>query len=732
MSIAQLPNRIWVLDRIRYLREQLPDSVYIESLLIHGPRPGTAYAFVVDCIERVDYLQRACALVGKTSGCTLRLVQLEATTPPAPPAPPSAFANSLRPALSEPLLQARNSSQWYTALLTHLFHQTAPKQHLVLFGPPGCGKTLALDRARQLAANRSMLHFFVSGAAESDENIFMSARQFFGSAASAQREALFVLDDIEAFANTQCANKFFALIETSAGPTRCVLVCNDKYARRVVWLRKGAHAKHYRFCEATAVTDAALDAHLRRQYPTLTAARRGAVVADAHGDVRAAQLAAEMEVCVVARAQELIGVLAQTVGTEPRRRLAARLDVLTRHLAMSVDDQRHGSLIGDMLLCVRASSAPPGALVRERARAVARQCATLLEPRSVDALTVMQSNYARLCESGDDSELELLASMADDVSGAYHYKQSIVDAMLADKFGRSAPDNSMDENFKEQLMFDIGVVLPCVRASKATVGRGARRELRLEFPDYALQRSLERVGSACRALDARHEVLVRATLARYEQADAERGVWALSAKTSAELADAARHSVSVSLTTMAKYRDFTADKPPGASGGSTEEPSGGAGGDEDGDVTVPDDDDAPGAVSRALSIGQLERTLFAFPVVAGRGADEVERCAEYGFDVDAYTLAVLFHRPHASESEVRKRFLAAKSAVVLHQNHAAIAVGCTESGGGGGGAVRAATKRKPVAAKATSGGTKKTEVVAAPTFMDKFLKTVKRSKVGEV
>lgn len=708
-------TRIWVLDYSGYLSERLPSSTWIERLLVDGPVVGGAYDIVVECVERGEYVARACKLI-RSAGGTVRLSTLSAARPALPAPPPSAFAGTLRPANTAPLLKSSNSSPWYTMLLSHMFLSTHPKQHLVLFGPPGCGKSLALDRARAMAVEKSVPHMFVSAAAdgESEADMLLEVRQFI-STTGAQSDALLVVDDIEAFARPQRAKQLFEMLKTAR--TRCVIVCNDSYSNHVRALHR--QPERYRYCEAVRVADEPLDAHLQRQYPALPMARRMAVVADARGDVRAAQLAAEMEMCAVRRVAQLTAELAQAVDAKQHASITASIDALTRRLAMPVDTQQHGGLTGDILVCVRAK-----ARTNKRVHPVVQQCTVLLQPRAGDAALTMQQNYVRLC--GAD-ELELAASIADDLSSAFAYKQSINDAMMADKFARNAPDDSTDENFKEQLLFDMSVVLPCVRASRAAVANGANRVLKLEFPEYALLQQARQIGKACRALDMRHEVVVR-TVSRV----------ASLAHSAEVVEERALRLASASLTTMSTY--YALDTLIAAAGVTSHQQQ-----------SDDDDDVAPGAAAICMSIGELERTLFIFPLLlAGANMRDpqqrnaaIERCAKYGFDAEMYAYAALFYGRCTDNKTARDEFLAAR-ATVLHQNHDATAIGRTEVNGtatttttvaaGGGGAV--ASKRKSVGGGSKAAPARKKPVVAVapsqPTMMDKFVSAVKRSKGGDV
>lgn len=712
-------TRIWVLDRSSFLRQRLVGSTWIEDLLIHGVRGDVVYALVIECIERVDYVPRLCRLI-RAAGGTARLVDLQTALPMAP-ALPSAFAGTLKPAIDEPMLQSADGERgWHNALLNHLFLSSRSRQKLVLHGPPGCGKSLALERVQARAAQRSLPHLFVSGTLDRESNLLVQMQQFF-STVGARSDALFVLDDVEALAGPRRAGEFLALI--GAATCRCVIVCNDAYDSRVRTLHKKPEL--YRFVRAAPVDEIELVQHLQHHFAEVPKPSLSLIASEARGDVRAAQLAAELEQCAARRVRELTGQLDSLPEGEQRAAAAAAIAALTRRLSMPVDSQQHAKPTDDLLRCVRAKM-PTGTLARHRSRAVVEQCSVLLQPRAADSLQMMQSNYARLCES--ELEMDLVAELADDVSSAFAYRYEMVDAMMANTFSSQAPDTSVDENFKEQLLFDVGVVLPCVRASRANVGRGDRRSLKYEFPEYGLLRQMDRVSRACRDLDARHEVVVRTTTALRE---------AESGELTPELEERARVLASKSLTAMATYRNSISLLRPNSGGSGREEEEEdaeeGGGGGERGSL-----------MPMHASIDRLERTLFVFQrLVAGADMqsaagrkEAIGRCTAYGFDADMYAHAALFYKYCKSEAEGRQHFAAAKQ-LVLHENRAAIELEQTVqsvpagTAGGGGAAAPTSLRGKRSAPSARK---KSAPVVAptAPTFMDKFVSSVKRSKGGDV
>lgn len=621
----------YVLDRLHYLLQSLPNSTWAERILLCGPDADTQYSVVVDGFEDSDKMLLVCRRIREKAGCSVKLVELSAAQPALPPVP-SAAAGSLRPRADEPLLQPERLSPWYTALLSHLFLSAAPAQCLVLFGPPGCGKTLAVERAFAMKQMAAVPHMYVSGAEDGDDetNMLLLAKQFLGSAGS-RSDAVFVLDDIEAFASGDRAAKFLGVIE--AAKCRRVIICNDSYGQRTRPLRK--KPAQYKFLEAPGVTKDALHRHLRDKFPALSLPQRTVVVENARGDVRAAQLAAELESRVPP---------AVTVAGEQQRRTAA-------------DEQHHGALHADIVRCMRPSvvyDASRGSVHNQRAKAVVERCSVLLRPRAVDAIKLMESNYARL---GEPDDLETLAAMADDLSSAAVYRYRVTDAMMADKFSRLTPDDSIDDNFKDQLMFDVAVVLPCVRAARRD--RDARpRSLVLEFPEYAHLAAVRRTVQLCRRIDVRHEVAVRALLAIDPAND------------DPLVRQQALLRVSVSLSNAAVHRDFMVygKKSVGAAAGNK------ASDDES------DDDDGEGggagkgSAGTGLTIGQLERTLFVFPLLVGATvwSDGVQRkaaiarCTAYGFDGDSFVCAAKMFLPAyaGDESTLRRFFLDAKSTVL--------------------------------------------------------------------
>lgn len=737
-----------VLDYRRYLRYMLPDSMSVEQLLANGPAAGGVYGLVVECIEDAEYVQRVCALIRRAKG-TVRLIGLSAAQPAAPPAPPSAFAGTMRPTDGEPLLKASGDSAWYTALLSHLFLSARPKQHLVLWGAPGVGKSLALQRARAMAVSKAVPHLFVSAAADGDgeADFLLEARQFFATT-GAHGDALFVIDDVEAFTSVRRATQLLTMM--AAARARCVLVCNDSYAEQVRALHR--RPERYRFLEATRVTEDALAAHLRLKFPQLARLQvdgnskkdvYGELAAQARGDVRAAQLAAELEVGAL-RGVARIEAKLQRAGKSSALRapLVAALGALQQRAALTTDDQQHGSLTGDILRCVRAkvSAATPW---WQRSRGVVRACDMLLQPRAVDAAETMQSNYARLC--GDD-ELDMMARMADDVSSAFAYRGAIVDGMMADKFSRYRPDDSMDDNFKDQLVFDMAVVAPCVRASRGDVGRDASRTLKLEFPEMVNRRQAMQLSAACRRLEVRHEVLVRTTASLIDSSGDD-----VRPEVREKLEQRALESASVRLTTSTAYY---AQRPrASASGVEASEPQ----------AAQDDGDGKRSGGTTSISIDRLERTLFVFTHLVARADMRVveqrkaaiARCAAYGYDAEMYARAALLYGFCANEAEGREQFASAGT-LVLDQNHRATAVLRTEIGARANTTVTAVAVTGPMSSagigtaagskqSATAGGGKSAgkrkaaessavqkHSAPAPTFMDKYLSTVARSKGGKI
>jgi hypothetical protein len=428
------------------------------------------------------------------------------------------------------------------------------------------------------------------------------------------------------------------------------------------------------------------------------------VVENARGDVRAAQLAAELESRVAPPV---------TGADEQQQRTAA-------------DDQHFGALHTDIVRCMRpivVYDASRGTVHNQRAQAVVERCNVLLRPRAVDAIKVMESNYARL---GETDDLETLAAMADDLSSAAAYRYHVTDAMMADKFSRQAPDDSIDDNFKDQLMFDVAVVLPCVRAARRDRD-GRPRSLVLEFPEYAHLAAVRRTVQLCRRIDVRHEVAVRALLAIDPSNDDPLARQQALLRASVSLSNAAVHRdfmvygmKSAGVATGARTSDDASDDEDGESGTGVGKSSAGTG----------------------MTIAQLERTLFVFPLLVGATvwSDGVQRkaaiarCTAYGFDADSFVCAAKIFLPDAAgdESTLRRYFLDAKS-MVLDANETATRPTVTDLRTGATidaprTAVVGATKRLAPRQTAAPKKPKKTTYEQEAGAMSRFLGSLKHTK----
>ncbi len=673
----------YVLDRQHYLLYDVPNSTWGERFLGADEVPaGTAFGVVADGFATQSVLMRVCAALRGAAGCSVRLVQLAAVVRRAPELP-SAAAGTLVPDAGAELLKASDLSPWVTQLMGHLFLPTPPKRRMVLSGPCGCGKTLALERARVLAVKRQVPHLWLSAAEDGDDKTDLLAEvHHFLVSRGAHADALLVVDDVDAFASMRRSQKLMALV--LAARCRCVLVCNNAYGPHVRALQRDK--AHYVTVRATAVTDAALEAHIQAHFPQLSAEQRAGLVAESRGDVRVAQLRAELEV---------------RGGTKVRG-------------ASAVDDQRQGALHYDLLRAVQAGEKEaaererryPGerdAIRREQSRAVVAQCAQLLRARAVDAGTVMQHNYARLCGKED---LDALADMADDVSGAVHYRQSVTDHEMADKFARQTPDDTTHDSFKDQLLFDTSVVLPCVRLARAAA-RHSTALPELKFPSAALWNTVHGTAALCRAIDRRHEVLVRTTLALGAECSEEHA----RALASTRLSISAAHDDFLSHFTAAGAKSTGDD----ADEDADEEGGGG--------VTV-----AAGGVA---TIGELERTLFVFPLLctgldlrtpAGRRS-AIVACAQYGFDAESYARALEIFAPQLANG-ASADFQSSRVLVLDRDVEATRAevVGAPGAPVRRSVAVSAAKRKRPVKAAPPS----------APTMMDGWVASIKRPQGGTV
>jgi hypothetical protein len=266
----------------------------------------------------------------------------------------------------------------------------------------------------------------------------------------------------------------------------------------------------------------------------------------------------------------------------------------------------------------------------------------------------MHTNYLRL---GGEAMLDQMAQISEMQSVADYYQFVITEAESAHRFGKGAEDDDAGAEIKEQLLFEMAVLAPCVIVQKASPPKQFSQVV-LEFNDRRLYTQNQRVAEMCRDVDSRHECLQRfVTSLVLEKQQA--GIQITETLYGTLVLEAQARTGRVIAQTQVCL--------------------------DNNDWNVYD----LGSLKRmkwsgAVSIDRLERTLFMFRLLVGnaRLTDKDERkvianrCALYGFDDKMFAYAAhMFMGDALSEDQAREQFIAAKPAVLYDERVAAIVRG---------------------------------------------------------
>jgi len=204
----------------------------------------------------------------------------------------------VRLAPDDRLLRASANESWFSDLVEYAFGAQRT-QKVVMWGPPGIGKTLALERLARMRPQGNLRATLFSC---TDFDKWEDAAAHLSAAAHRfGKQSVLLIDDLDVLHDGDCASmraKLFELVATQL-QCRCVLVTNDWYARENWPLRSGKLKQNFAHMRVHRVQRAALRAHLQAHYPLLSTANHResleALLDEANGDVRAALIGAELE-----------------------------------------------------------------------------------------------------------------------------------------------------------------------------------------------------------------------------------------------------------------------------------------------------------------------------------------------------------------------------------------------------------------------------------------------------
>lgn len=227
-----------------------------------------------------------------------------------------------KPALNESLVPSVSEngdiSAWYTRLLYHTLSATKPDRCLVLWGPPGVGKTLAIERIGQmleaqrqkrgisngvLNGNRQVRAFvhFSCAEIEDKDGVNDFVRQVTEFAHSAPPDTVLVLDDFEALIESRRASDKLIAVMASSKHCRRVLVMNDFYERAFYKMRTHPLRENFQDLQVGRVDVPRLAAYLQLKVPMLKQADAIAldIATRSGGDVRAALISARIDAALM-------------------------------------------------------------------------------------------------------------------------------------------------------------------------------------------------------------------------------------------------------------------------------------------------------------------------------------------------------------------------------------------------------------------------------------------------
>lgn len=395
-------------------------------------------------------------------------------------APPSTIAAApylVRPTADENLVRGnawdnKPSLEWYTKLLYYALNQSRSNRCCVLWGPPGAGKTLAIERIGEIlklrhakrgiaevhmlgAGRREIveLGYFSCASTESADDIarFVCEVEAFGT--TANRDSILVVDDIEVFAELPRVRDSLTDILVNSARCRRILIVNDFYSDAIGYsLRQRSLSEKLFLVRVPVANFMSLVEYLTKKFPRLATEQRMAErIADrARGDVRAAIIAATMAMATG------IGSSAEAVGLthDAKHRQSEKLD-------------------DSLARCIRSTQPE-------------KQCRAAHFEHDIDvAAQMIYANTPRWVTAGKNEidELEQLSCAAD-----------VLDWLsLYDVYGEHQRDSFYSggdaEDIDKELSFEFGLVAPVQRLALALTGTsrsyGIEPGFELPFKDIA-------------------------------------------------------------------------------------------------------------------------------------------------------------------------------------------------------------------------------------------------------
>lgn len=443
--------------------------------------PGTA-RLVCDSLTQEEL--KALVAHMQALGATVQLTRVNKLT-----AAPAAPAYDLpRPAFEEQVVSTFDrkgdpTTAWYTTLLHHALHTDRPQRCCVLWGPPGVGKTLAMERlqemlrrqraartkerrvgVRLLGSERRLgvpeMRYFSCCDIENADDVAPFLKSVAEFVSTAPPDSIVVVDDVDAIAGEKSSlTRLFEIMAEGVpkkGVTlpkaRCrrIMIVNDLYAKPYFSLRKKPLEDRFFDLRVDYAHLASLALFLRAKVPAIRDRERLAVA-------EALRTGADVD---VARDSVSLGV-AHRSGGDVRAALISAI-----YMPSSCDTLvRNEGLHVTILHCVRAE------------RPV-KEAHLLLEAEEGDDVNeCMFANYPRYLSACDD-QVRVLQAAAD-------VSEQLSDAHTYDWANRNSGFEGGDgEDMDKQMLFSLSTALPVGRLARALAGTSRQHLIqpKLEFP----------------------------------------------------------------------------------------------------------------------------------------------------------------------------------------------------------------------------------------------------------
>lgn len=434
--------------------------------------------------------------------------------------PKPAFEEQMVPATDD---KGNPTLAWYTKLLNHVFQRTRPSTCLLLTGPPGVGKSLAIERIgemlrRQRTANGEIrdrrvlmgvdrrnkvarLVSFSCASIEDSDDAAAFVESVAAYAAVARADDILVLDDVDALEEDGATREKLLKIVGAQARCRRIIILNDLYDSTMQTLRRKRTHKNDTELSAENFTELAvgrahvdsLAAYLKRKIPSMNYETTNnsvhpadVIACHSNGDVRAALIAAMIDDRTFEQLQAAMA--AKKSDEQPKRqfvnpRLKNDKPTVTKGLSITADVRQHERPNITLLRCARA----PDPMT---------ECRTALADTDLDSTSqLMYANAPRYLTAQLPPEVrnsmtdkEALRAEFETLNTAADILLSMGDADIYDTENRTLGFAGSDATETDSsVLFEFSVTLPATM-----LGRHLRKRTReytlTSFPDFPLSK----------------------------------------------------------------------------------------------------------------------------------------------------------------------------------------------------------------------------------------------------